>query len=282
MPFLMRLVLVLTLFAGPAAADIWPTYDNPFVNDQAGILPDESEAALRAQLEQLKTDTGIEMTVLTLKSQRDFQPNLSLEEFATGIFDRWGIGDSARNDGILVLVLRQDRAMRIELGKAYGRDWDGAAEDLVDRSFLPAFRSYDYPGGIATGVSDVIETIALPFQGGTAAPSGEGNGTGWGMALFGGMVALMFSRVWLSPILARFRSCENCGQRGVTVRNEVLKRASTVTSGEGRRTVTCPHCGHVATALYTIARESRDRSDSSSGGSFGGGSSGGGGASGKW
>ena len=56
------------------------------------------------------------MTIITLESQAPYAPDETLEEFATNLFNNWGIGDAARNDGILVLVLPDDRAMRIELG----------------------------------------------------------------------------------------------------------------------------------------------------------------------
>lgn len=286
MHVLHRLAVVLSLLAAPAAAQDWPARANPFVNDAAEILSDQVEAELRSQLDILKRDTGIEMEVLTLKSQRDHAPGLSMEDFATGLFNHWGIGDATRNDGILVLVLRQDRAMRLELGKGYARDWQDQAQAVIDRSFLPAFRTYDYEGGITTGVTDAIQTIALPFHEGTPAPSSGGDPSGLWIAggVFGGIVALIVSGFFIGPILARFRKCAACGKTGVTVQREVLTEATRYSEGQGRRTLTCPHCGHTAASFYTIAMlsDSSDSSSSSSGSSSGGGSSDGGGASGRW
>ncbi|MCB1343157.1 MAG: TPM domain-containing protein [Pseudooceanicola sp.] len=285
---LLRLAALALLFAGPATAQTFPAYKDIFVNDEAGILSDAAEADLRSDLEDLRSRTGIEMTVLTLKSQRNYAPTLTMENFATQLFNTWGVGAVNRNDGILVLVLRQDRAMRIELGKGYARDWQKQAEAVIDRSFLPAFKTYDYEGGIKTGVTDAIHTIALPFHEGKPAPASGGDASGLWIAgaVFGGIAALIGSVFLSGPILARFRKCEACGKAGVTASREVLRSATTYSEGEGRRTLSCPHCGHVVSSLYTISMisETNDSSSGSSGSdsSFGGGSSDGGGASGRW
>ena len=159
---------------------------------------------------------------------------------------------------------------------------------MIDRSFLPAFKTYDYEGGIKTGVTDAIHTIALPFHEGKPAPASGGDASGLWIAgaVFGGIAALIGSVFLSGPILARFRKCEACGKAGVTASREVLRSATTYSEGEGRRTLSCPHCGHVVSSLYTISMisETNDSSSGSSGSdsSFGGGSSDGGGASGRW
>ena len=285
---LLYLATLLSFLAAPLSAqDKWPEHKDLYVNDEAGILSDEVEATLRARLAELKQDTGIEMTVLTLKTQRTYAPKQTLEEFATGLFNHWGIGDKTRNDGILVLVIRQDRAMRLELGAGYARDWQGQAEAVIDRSFLPAFKTYDYEGGITTGVTDVIATIAQPFHEGKPSPTSKGDASGLWLvgAVFGGIVAIIGSFFAIGAIRNRFRKCESCGKTGVTVLREVLTEATTLQEGQGRRTLTCPHCGHVASSLYTIAmitQRDESSSSSSSDSNFGGGSSDGGGASGRW
>lgn len=272
------LTLVFGLFlSGMAAAQTYPDYTSTTVNDFADLLNDEQEAAISAQLQELRDDTGIEMTVATLSLRAFHDPNATLEQFATKLFDKWGIGDEDRNDGILVLILRNDREIRIELGAGYGRDWDRAAANVIDRSFLPAFREDKYAEGIQTGVTDAIATIARPFHTGDAAPS-SGSGFGKALALFGGFGALFSSIFWFPRLKARFSTCPSCGKRGLKLQNTVLKAATKASTGQGRRTTTCNSCGHVETSTYTISR----KSSSSKSGSFGGGRSGGGGASGKW
>jgi uncharacterized protein len=169
----MRWIAVLLFLATPVWAQVYPDYDRTTITDRADLLTDAQETALAVRLEGLRRDTGIEFAVLTLKSQAPYSAAQSLEDFATGLFNHWGIGNASRNDGILVLVLSEDRAMRIELGAGYARDWDRVSQNVVNRTFLPAFESGDYATGIADGVEDVIASIALPFSEGSAAPASD-------------------------------------------------------------------------------------------------------------
>ena len=162
--------LVLCLFPMVSIAQPYPSPISPHVNDFAQLLGTEDLAEVRAMLKLLKADTGIQMTVVTLESQAPYAPDETLEEFATNLFNDWGIGDASRNDGILVLVLPDDRAMRIELGAGYDASWNNEAGRVIDRSYLPSFRSDKYARGIKDGVADTIALLALPYAKGQPAP----------------------------------------------------------------------------------------------------------------
>ncbi len=272
----MRSYLILLFFwAGAAVAQTFPNYQNTTVNDYADLLSDADEATLSKQLQTLRDDTGVEMTVLTLKSQSVYAPNLKMEEFATALFNEWGIGDKDRNDGVLVMVLREDRAMRIELGAAFGRDWDKAAARVVDGDFLPHFKNDDYARGIKQGTTATINTIVTPFLGGEEPPKQDSGG--WLIGVFVAVFGLFFGRRWIGDKMARFRTCPNCGQRGLEQTRRTIRSATKSSTGLGRKRVTCSHCNYENESDYTISRLS-----SGSSSSFGGGSSGGGGASGRW
>ncbi|MGJ8625081.1 MAG: TPM domain-containing protein [Yoonia sp.] len=278
--------LLLCLWATGPMAQTFPVYERITVNDYADLLPPDAEAALAAQLDDLRTDTGVEMTVLTLDSQRPFSQNQSLESFSTALFNHWGIGDAERNDGVLVMVLRADRAMRIELGAAYGHDWNREAQYVVDTDFLPAFRSDDYAGGIQNGVDAVITDIVQPFQAGADAPPRQAE-KHRGMIilywLFGGIAATFAGMfIFIKRMIKRLRKCPNCGQGGMEKNRIVDFKASFGATGSGRNHFQCPHCGHEYFTDFIISQRSRSSSGSSSSGSFGGGRSGGGGASGRW
>jgi uncharacterized protein len=96
---------------------------------------------------------------------------MTLEAYATALFDHWGVGKAETNDGVMVLVFRDDRAMRLELGAAYGRDWDRVAQDVVERHFLNAFATGDYVRGLTWGTEHVIARIVMPFREGAAPPA---------------------------------------------------------------------------------------------------------------
>ncbi|MDA9207272.1 TPM domain-containing protein [Octadecabacter sp.] len=279
------LFLIFVFLATLAGAQTFPQYQSTLVNDYANLLPPDQEAALAERLESLKAETGVEMTVLTLGAQAAFAPNLTLEQFATGLFDEWGVGHAEKNDGILVLVLRTDRAMRIELGAGYGRDWDLAAGRVVERNFLPAFRNDDYAEGILVGSQAVIDQIVVPFRAGDPSPVRAVEPRKLVtiiVTIVGGSVAMIVGIVMLfKRLIHKLRKCSNCGQGGFNKTRIVTATASTTMSGRGINRFHCDFCGHSEDRAFTISKV-RTSSSRSSGGSFGGGRSGGGGASGRW
>lgn len=255
-----------------------PDHASTTVNDYADLLDSKAEAEISARLDTLRKDTGIEMTVLTLESQRPYRKDMELEPFATALFNHWGIGDRKRNDGILVMVLRTDRAMRIELGDGYGSEWDRYAADIINRSFLPSFDNGDYQAGIQTGVTDVIDNLALPFWREEDPPRDFPDFLAF-VLVAGMMVSTVFWRP-LADRLYRLRRCPQCSQRGLHRHRHVITAATRQSRGTGETIVQCPSCQYERHTPYTISRITR--SSSSSSGSFGGGSSSGGGASGRW
>lgn len=272
-------LLAVFLWAGAVVGQTYPSHESITVNDFAGLISPEAELAVTEELDELRGDTGIEMTVVTLSRKAIFAPDQSLEEFATGLFNQWGIGDRTRNDGILFLVLHGDRETRVELGMGYGRDWDRAAAGALDEAVLPEFRNERYEAGIRRGVDAIIARIARPFHNGQEAPRGGGGVSGlWALLL---AVPLLLMAFWsrLKDKFASLGKCPQCGQRKLHVARKVLRKASRSQAGNGERVVRCGNCGFRDASPYTISRIS---SSSSSRSSFGGGRSGGGGASGKW
>lgn len=273
------IALLFVCYAGISTAQTFPNYENITVNDYAHLLNDEAQAKLSADLDALRKDTGVEMTVLTLPTQQLYAPDMEMEAFATALFNDWGIGDAKTNDGILVMILRDDRAMRIELGGAYGRDWDRTAAKIIDDHFIPSFSQGDFQTGIVNGSQAAMTNIARAFHAGEEAPSGGGSDSfGWLiMGGFGAFFAWAMGGRWLQDKMARFRKCPQCGQTGMRQSRDVISAATKTSTGNGMRRIRCTHCDYRSDIPYTI---SRIRSSSSS--SFGGGSSGGGGASGRW
>ncbi len=273
--FLILAVTVCSGLAGISGAQSFPEYNRLTVNDYAGLLPDAEEEILANRLDKLRSDTGVEMTVLTLASQSPYAPDLTLEQFATALFNAWGVGNASRNDGVLVLILRDDRAMRIELGAGYARAWDKAAQKAVDEHFLPAFAAENYASGILTGSASVIDTIITPSLEGADPP--KDIHVFWFMMPFLFIFGLIAGRQKIADGLARFRTCPQCGKKGLRQSRTVTHSATTSLSGSGIMRTWCTLCDYATESNYMIPR----RTNSSSSG-FGGGSSGGGGASGRW
>lgn len=278
--------LVFVLLPGLALAqqsESWPLHANTYVNDYADLLPEDVEGRITRSLEVLREETGVEATVLTLPTRRGYTPSPTMEDFATGLFNHWGIGDAARDDGVLVMVLSDDREMRIELGAGYPPAFDDEAQDIIDRVFLPAFSDGDFAEGIEDGTDAVTRRIARVHAGGDAPEfardgADEDGVLGWvlgTLVVIGSLVAVFWRR-----IRDRLSRCPDCGERGLHSRRVTQRRATRNATGHGETLIDCPHCGYHAVRSFTIPRVTS--SSSSSGGSFGGGSSSGGGASGRW
>lgn len=274
------LLAIALMIALPAFAEPYPDYTSTTVNDFADLLEPEYEATLVEVLEGLKAEYGVEMVVVTMLTRDAYDPSPSIEAFATGLFNYWGVGNASRNDGIMVLVARDDREMRIELGSGYGSGFDAVAGGIIDDKFLQNFKQDNYRRGIMRGVDEIITRIAVPFSEGDApvVTSSEG-----GISRFFPIVLMSF--LWLAVVfrrrlgdgLTRMKKCPNCHQRRLHRSRHVTKEREKKEDGAGLEETRCGNCDYYISRPYVISS-----SRSSSGSSFGGGSSSGGGASGRW
>lgn len=281
-----RLLLALPVLwlATLASAQELPAPLSPYVSDYAGLLTAEQDEALTKKLKALRSDDGVEMAVVIMNSMSAYSTGESLEAFATRLFNTWGIGDKARNDGILLLVLKDDRVTRIELGKSYGNDWNGTAARILDRNVLPHFKNGEYNRGLSEGTKEIIDTIALPHKAGSPAPAPSRDWVGF---IIMSVMVLVFAVVFIPLLFGRFlrdgytrmSRCPNCGQRTLDVTRETTLKAVKGTKGQKQRTKRCRNCDYHDTQIWAYSAATASSSSSSS---FGGGSSGGGGASGSW
>jgi Beta-propeller domains of methanol dehydrogenase type len=161
---LLLLLCLSVLLAGAAEARRqgggYPAARDPYVNDYAQVLTPDQEKTLRAELTRTRSAQGIHTTVLTVRSYRDYgtgEP--TLEQFATNLFNRWGIGDRNRDDGVLVLVAVRDRKMRVEVGSGYGDAYDAPMKRVIDDEFLPYFKRDAYGEGIVNGTRAVLRAL---------------------------------------------------------------------------------------------------------------------------
>lgn len=281
-------VLLLCLLASPLAAQPFPNPDTTLVNDFAGVLDAGSEARIADSLQRLRDDHGIQMTVVTIGSRRDYGEFDTIESFATGMFNAWGVGSAARNDGIMVLVANVDREMRIELGAGYPAIWSEVAASVIQNSFQPAFRNGDMQRGIENGTVQTIRQIAVPFAQGRAPrvpardatePVDDDTPLPWPLIGFLAAGAALVARRPVGDALTRLRPCPKCNRRATRRDRRILDRATRTQAGTREDRRYCTHCDYEDRRIVTIPRR-RNRSGGSS--SFGGGRSSGGGASGRW
>jgi len=259
-----RLLLCLLLIAPMAWAQqaTLPKHESVYVNDYANLLSDAAEADLTDRLKALRSDTGLEMTVLTIVERDSFGLHGSFESFARDTFNAWGIGDAQKNDGILFLVASQDREMRIELGSGYSKEMDKVAEQIIDQTILPNFADQEFERGILRGTAEIERQIV------------RGQSSGGGKTVSGNIFFVLIATVIAAVMGKKFlnnrreRRCPACG-------SDDIANTGDSQTGRGRA---CRNCGH----QYFLPAVTHSDNFRSGGGGFGGGSSSGGGASGRW
>lgn len=145
------LLLLLTLAAPAAALDV------PFlsgrINDNANLLSPSTRSSLEAKLKDFEARTGHQVAVLTLDSLEGDV----LESFSLKVTRTWGLGRKGQNDGVLFLISKTDRKLRIEVGHGLeGSIPDALAGRIIQNEVVPRFRSGDFEGGITAGVDAIV------------------------------------------------------------------------------------------------------------------------------
>jgi len=168
--------LVLALALGLLVAASRPALGQPEVpiltgrvNDYAEMISAEDEVAIEAVLEQLETDTGAQVVVLTVPDLE----GLPIEDYSIEVVEAWELGREAQDDGVLLLVSRDDRSLRIEVG--YGLEGDLTAlysKRIISDVMVPRFREGAFGPGILAGVQAIDATIR-GGEAGLAAMAGE-------------------------------------------------------------------------------------------------------------
>ena len=171
----LRLLLGAWLFAllAPAwAQDVLPVPAlSARVIDQTGTLDAAQRSALEAKLAAFEQDKGTQIVVLLV-------PTTAPEDiaaYAQRVADSWKIGRREVGDGLLVVVAKNDRRVRIEVAKALeGAVPDLAARLIIDRSISPAFRAGNFAAGLDAGIDALMARIkgeGLPEPRGPTTPA---------------------------------------------------------------------------------------------------------------
>ncbi len=111
-PWLLLLVLFFSSLASSWAAETYPPKpgNNIYVSDLAAILSPATEQAILDLGSQVEQTTTAQLIVVTVPSLNE-QP---IQDYANGLFRAWGIGQKDKNNGVLLLVPRDDRRVRVE------------------------------------------------------------------------------------------------------------------------------------------------------------------------
>jgi uncharacterized protein len=289
------LALLLFCCGAPAFADVAVPALTGRVVDQTGTLSSSEQADLSRTLADFEKRKGSQIAVLIVPTT---QPE-SIEQFSIRVAEAWKIGRSKVDDGAILVVAKNDRKLRIEVG--YGLEGaltDATTKRIIDEIIAPRFKSGDFAGGITAGAErmmSVIDGEPLPAP----SPRPEWSSSSWfqdnlldlapflmfGGLFAGGVLRILLGRLlgsfalggvvtlglWL--IIGSFPFAMTCG----LIACIVSMMSDFAGSGGGSS-------GSSSSSSSGSSWSSSSSSSSSSSGSFsgGGGSFGGGGASGSW
>lgn len=155
-PLLVLLVVVPTAYGAQVDALLERLSPSGYVNDFAGVMGPQT-GPVESLLTELNQKAGAEVAVVTVDSLEGGDIN----DFATRLFERWGIGSAGEDNGVLVVAAIQDRRVWIEVG--YGLEGlipDGRAGRILDESVIPYFAQDDYASGLTAGAASVAGIIA--------------------------------------------------------------------------------------------------------------------------
>ncbi|WP_299415094.1 YgcG family protein [Acaryochloris sp. IP29b_bin.148] len=129
-----------------------------WVTDMANVLSSQTEAQLNQLITDLEAKNGSEIAVVTVANTA---PSASPKAFATSLFNHWGIGKQAENNGVLFLISKGDRRVEIETG--YGVEAilpDAKVGQIIDQQILPKFKSGNFDQGTLAGTQLLVSHLS--------------------------------------------------------------------------------------------------------------------------
>jgi uncharacterized protein len=148
--------LLILLLALPAWAQVAVPQLTARVTDLTGTLTKEQTASLEQRLQSFEARKGSQIAVLMVPTTA---PE-AIEQYALRVAERWKIGRKKVDDGAILVVAKNDRALRIEVG--YGLEGalnDATASRIIREAIVPRFREGDFYGGINAGVDRMLRVI---------------------------------------------------------------------------------------------------------------------------
>jgi len=152
------LPLILMLLAGAASAqDLQPVPAlEARVTDRTGTLTPGQQAELEQKLAAFEQRKGAQVALLIVPTT---QPE-AIEQYSIRVVDAWKLGRKQTDDGVLLLVALQDRALRIEVG--YGLEGvlpDAISSRIINDTIKPLFRQGDIYGGVTAGLQQIMQVV---------------------------------------------------------------------------------------------------------------------------
>lgn len=155
MRFLFSLLLLISLSASGAELQL-PALSSP-VMDLAGMLSEAERKDLSELAYEINTNNGPQMTILTVNDMQDYP----IEEFSIRVAEKWQLGTKEKDNGLLVIIAKAERQMRIEVGNGI----EGEVTDYDTTKYTKEiFPQYFKGGQFHAGLRIFMEDMAAKFN----------------------------------------------------------------------------------------------------------------------
>lgn len=180
-----------------------PPLDRPIV-DQTATLTSEQIDGLAKQISQSRSQKDYQLGVLmisSLEGQRD------IEGYALSVARQWGIGAADKDNGVLLLIVKDDRRMRIEVGNGLEGDLtDAESGRIINGAIAPEFRNGDYYKGIQAGVENIQAEVEGRTPQYSANSRKASDKEGLQAIVFMGIWFILTVGSWIAAVLGRSKS----------------------------------------------------------------------------
>ena len=163
--YLLILICILVLFQssiGLAAGLKLPEPSYSFyVYDETNIVDTQVEEYIIGTNKALYDKTGAQIVVASVNSLDD----MDIREYASRLFEKWGIGNRNKDNGLLILIVPGEREIWIEVG--YGLEGalpDSRVGNIIENFILPYFKEENYSEGILLGFNEIINEIEAEYD----------------------------------------------------------------------------------------------------------------------
>jgi uncharacterized protein len=200
------LLFVFILLGSPAYSLEVPDRPEGRVTDRTGTLTREQIRALDQKMASIERETSNQIAVLLIPSLEGD----SLEDYSIRLAEKWKIGQAGRNNGVILLVVKNDRKLRIEVG--YGLEGalpDALAGTIIRNEIAPRFKEGQFYQGIDAGVNSIIAATKGEYK---ARPKKKSSPIGFWLPFLIPVAFIIFFAVAASQ--ARRRHYHSGGSRG--------------------------------------------------------------------
>ena len=153
--------LWLTVLNGFASATFIPDHPYAYVNDYANMLSSSTQQQLNQTLKAFEKKTSDQVVVATFNHLNQH----SLDEFSIHLAEKWKVGSRQYNNGVILLIIKNDHKIRIEVGRGLeGALPDITASRIIRHAIAPAFKQGHYNQGVQQGVAAILQHIEPEYH----------------------------------------------------------------------------------------------------------------------